>query len=192
MDERKNLTEFCASIRKRTQDHTDTAKLASNIPSTMISILRQELDSLIRVVYLLSISDMAARDKLINQTLTNQSWTIETKNGRVKKITERDMVELSSSLIGWTKSVYKFGCSFIHLSGFHNYDATNPLDKLSGEERSDLLNHMRQYHHGPNSNNPSFKEFCVFLPAVLEKISGNLACYLDHLEKREILDPPEI
>lgn len=49
-----------------------------------------------------------------------------------------------------------------------------------------ILIHMRHYHGGPVSDNPTLEEFGNYLPKVLEKISGNLECYLEHLEKNEI------
>lgn len=114
-----SINTFCAVIRKRTEDHASAAKLVRNIPGQMISICRQELDSLIRVVYLLSIRDLVVRHQLIEQTLANQSWSVKNENGKMKKITDREMVALASELFGWTQSVYKFGCAFIHLSGLH-------------------------------------------------------------------------
>lgn len=178
-----SINTFCAAIRRRTEDHASAAKLVRNIPGQMISICRQELDSLIRVVYLLSISDLAVRHQLIEQTLANQPWSIKNQNGKMKKITDREMVELASELFGWTQSVYKFGCAFIHLSGLHG--ESNPLGKLNNEDRMSILMHMRHYHGGPVSDGPTLEEFGNYLPKVLEKISGNLECYLKHLEKNE-------
>ena len=189
---KNNLSLFCKIIRKRSADHNATVKLISHIPSSMISILRQELDSLIRVVYLLSIPELNLRNDLITQTLNNQPWSIKTNNGKIKKITDSEMVELASGLIGWTRSVYKFGCAFIHLSGFHDYEYTNPFNNLSSEDKTDILSHMRQYHGGPISNNPSFEEFVILLPAVFKKISENLECYIEHLESNKILKNNEI
>ncbi len=141
-------------------------------------------------MYLLSTSGLDIRNELIAQTLANQSWTIKTVNGKTKKVTDRDMVELASGLMGWTKSVYKFGCAFVHLSSLHG--ESNPLSKLRDEDRVDVLTHMRHYHGGPTSDNPSIEEFCIFLPDVLKKISGNLEYYIKHLEKNEIIKVSEI
>ena len=49
--------------------------------------------------------------------------------GRV--ITDKEMVELAQELQGWTESVYKFGCAFIHLSGLHDYNSRDPLSLVS-------------------------------------------------------------
>ena len=45
---------------------------------------------------------------------------------------------------------------------------------------------MRQYHGGPDNDNPSFDELTLYLPAVFTKISGNLECYLEHLENNDL------
>lgn len=183
MQKSNQIDSFCKLIRIRTADHLAAAKLISGIPSQMMSICRQELDSLIRVVYLLSISDLIVRHQLIEQTLANQPWSVKNQNGKKKKITDREMVELASELFGWTQSVYRFGCAFIHLSGLHG--ESNPLSKLNNEDRMNILMYMRQYHGGPVSDDPTLEEFGNYLPKVLEKISGNLECYLKHLEKNE-------
>lgn len=94
----------------------------------------------------------------MTQTLNNQPWSIVKAKGKIKKVTDREMVELSSELFEWTRSVYKYGCAFIHLSGLHG--ETNPLSKIDTMDRRDLLEHMRRYHGGPVSDNPTFEEFC--------------------------------
>lgn len=181
--EDKQLEAFCNILRKRTQDHLAAAKKVQGIPSMMFSILRQELDSLVRVIYLLSISNLEERKSLINLTLNNEPWITKTINGKPKKITDREMVEISNQLMGWTRSVYKFGCAFIHLSNFHNYEEIGPLNQVNDIEKMDILCHMRQYHGGPISDNPSLEDIQHYLPKVLEKVSGNLECYIQELEK---------
>jgi len=80
------------------------------------------------------------------------------------------------------RSVYKFGCAFIHLSIYHDYSETNPFDSLDFNERSDILSHLRYYHGGPSNDNPSFSELAEYFPHVFEKISDNLGFYLECLE----------
>ncbi len=40
-------------------------------------------------------------------------------------MTGREMVEILNQSQGWTQSVYKFGCAFIHLINFHLYSVDN-------------------------------------------------------------------
>ena len=74
---------------------------------------------MVRVLYLLTLFDLDERKRLITQTLNGDIWTTPTEKGKNKKVPDRDMVELSNKLQGWTLSVYKFGCSFIPVSYTH-------------------------------------------------------------------------
>ena len=98
------------------------------------------------------------------------------------------MVELTDKLQGWTKSVYKFGCAFIHLSNRHAYNNNNPFESLPDTEKEDILSHMRHYHGGPNSDFPSFEELASYFPMVFEKIASNLECYLKELESNQTIE----
>ena len=99
------LEEFCKYIRQRSNEHKKAVSRTTDLPGIMASILRQELDSMVRVIYLLSISDLEERKRLMEQTLDGKKWTVETKNGKQREITDREMVELSNQLQGWAKSV---------------------------------------------------------------------------------------
>jgi hypothetical protein len=151
----------------------------------MVAILRQELDSMIRVIYLLSVPDHRYRRQLIEASINGQQWTVKGKKAR---ITDKEMAKLASSLHGWSASVYKFGCAFIHLSACHDYGDRDPLAALPDDERFDLLQHMRYYHGGPVEANPSFQALGPYLPGVLDKVASNLECYLQQLERWEDLN----
>ncbi|OEE38467.1 hypothetical protein [Vibrio ordalii] len=181
-----SVDKFCSIVRKRTVEHREAMERLSDLPGMMVSILRQELDSMVRVIYLLEISDIAERTCLVEQTLQNEIWTVVTHNGRNRKITDREMVEVSNSLQGWTRSVYKFGCAFIHFSAFHNYSEENPFELLSSEEQYDVLSHMRHYHGGPSSNTPNFAELSGYFPRVFQKIADNLEYYVQDLESGKV------
>jgi len=145
--------------------------------------LRQELDSMIRAIYLLTISNISEREKLIIKTLTGEKWKRINKNGKNESITDKNMVEIADSLNGWTLSVYKFGCSFIHLSEFHNYNSVNPFSLLSEAEKKDIVSHINNYHCASLNSNSSLEDIIPYLPGVMEKIRSNLGCYLDDLKK---------
>src|SRR5690348_14381253 len=101
-----DIARFCAIIRQRSKENAQAFSLLStkNLTGQLFSILRQELDSMIRVIYLLQISDLAERHSLIALTLDSKKW----------KITDKQMVGIANNLQGWTEYVYKFGCGFIH------------------------------------------------------------------------------
>lgn len=160
----------------------------ANIAGQMMSVLRQELDTMVRVIYLLSQGN-ERRQALIDASVAGEIWRQETSKGRV---TDREMVDLAQRLMGWTQSVYKFGCAFIHLSSLHDYNYRDPIQRLPNDERQYLLEHVRFYHGGPMSDHPTFADYVPYLPAVLEKVSSNLEYWLRALEKGKMLNPDEI
>lgn len=175
------MHEFIKLIKSRSDEHGIAFSRIHDLPGSMMSILRQELDSLIRVLYLLSISDLEERNRLMACTVNGKQWKISTPKGKLVKVTDAQMVEVSEKFGGWASSVYRFGCAFIHLSNFHGYNTSNPLTTLSAEERGNILDHMRYYHHGPESDNPTFQDLANYFPRVFEKIKDNLECYLELL-----------
>jgi hypothetical protein len=145
-------------------------------------ILRQELDSLIRVIYLLSITDRKHREELITASTEGRKWKI----GK-KPITDREMVDLAQTLHGWTQSVYLFGCGFIHLSKLHDHRHRDPMKDINPIEKANIVRHLRHYHGGPVNDDPSFDEIIPFLPGVFMKIHDNLEYYLKSLAADEDL-----
>ncbi|USV59395.1 hypothetical protein [Aeromonas encheleia] len=177
------MHEFIQLIKSRSDEHGIAFSRIHDLPGSMMSILRQELDSLIRVLYLLSISDLEERNRLMACTVNGDQWKVSTQKGKLVKVTDAQMVEISDKFGGWASSVYRFGCTFIHLSTFHGYNTSNPLTTLSEEERKTILDHMRYYHNGPESDNPTFQELANYFPRVFEKIKNNLECYLELLSE---------
>ena len=102
--------------------------------SITVGILRQELDSTVRVIFLLSQCDHRLRTQLLEQAVCGEAWTVPTPNGKLKKVRDREMVDLAQGLHGWTQLVYRFGCSFIHLSDLHDYQARDPFNLLRFED----------------------------------------------------------
>ena len=156
------------------------------LPGQMVSVLRQELDSLVRVVFLLAQADRAYRQRLIAESVSGRRW--KAPNSK-KVVTDREMVDLTDTIHGWTKSVYAFGCAFIHLSSFHDHNARDPLDQVSEGERKAILDHLRHYHGGPSGSSPRFNEVVLYLPMVFTKIADNLECYVKQLEQDGDLEP---
>ena len=175
-------------IRNRS-DENRRAMHCFSIPHVVLSpafsILRQELDSMIRVIYLLQIADLTERQRLIESTLRGEKWKVPTPKGKYRDVTDREMIDLAQHLQGWTQSVYRFGCAFVHLSDFHNHLAQDPFQRLSEAEKQDVLSYMRKYHGGPLHENPDMEELSTYLPRVFDKIADNLKCYLEQLERGE-------
>jgi hypothetical protein len=180
-----HIQQFCRQVRARSVEHRRAVSALKELPGQMISILRQELDSMVRVIFLLAQHDRNYRNKLIKATVSGKRWT---QKGSRKLVTEREMVDLANNLHGWTRSVYKFGCAFIHLSSMHDYQDRDPLQQISAEERDAIIAHLRHYHRGPAADAPAFRDIVPFLPSVYQKIAGNLECYLNDLERNRDLE----
>ena len=181
-------------IRNRSEENRRAIRCFAGpheVLSPALSILRQELDSMVRVIYLLSVKELDERQRLIGSTLHGERWRIQTPKGKWRDVTDREMVDFAQQLQGWTQSVYRFGCSFVHLSDFHNHLAENPFDKLAESERQDILSYMRYYHGHTRSDNLDMTELALYVPQIFEKISANLECYLEQLEQDKTLDEDE-
>ena len=185
-----NLTIFTRQVRSRSIEHQRAMALLADagLPGQMMSVLRQELDSMIRVIYLLY-QDTARREDLIEASIRGDVWSRE--GGRAR-VTDKEMVDLSQKLQGWTQSVYKFGCAFIHLSNMHDYSDRDPLWQLPDDERKAILEHCRHYHGGPESKAERFDALVPYLPRVLDKVSSNLEYYLETLEGRHACGASEV
>ncbi len=176
-----NTEQFCKIVRERSKEHQRAIFVLSGngLQGQVMSILRQELDSMVRVIFLLS-QDMDEREHLINLMLSGQKWKL-TSNANV---TDRQMVDLADKLNGWTKSVYKFGCAFIHLSSFHSYTTNDPFKDISIDEINSVKSHLNNYHGFPMASDLTMQTISMYLPMVFDKISSNLECYVQYLEGR--------
>ncbi|NTW34125.1 MAG: hypothetical protein HGB12_16155 [Bacteroidetes bacterium] len=177
-----NTEQFCKIVRQRSKENKQAIGLLSRTGLTgqVMSVLRQELDSMVRVIFLLS-QTIDEREHLINLTLTGEKWKLRSK----ANVTDKQMVELADTLNGWTESVYKFGCAFIHLSLFHDYVFNDPFQNLGQDEIDSLKNHLNNYHGFPLTNDLTMQSISHYLPMVFDKIESNLECYVEHLEQRE-------
>lgn len=120
---------------------------------------------MVRVIYLLSIDDLEYRRKLIQDSAEGRQW--RSKDGK-KKITDKEMVDHANSLQGWAQSVYKFGCAFIHLSAFHDYNDRDPLELITPGEKVDIINHIRAYHGGLFTMNPTIQDLYPYFPKIFD------------------------
>lgn len=176
--------EFCSAVRARSAEHAEAVRLLGRNRATagvVVGILRQELDSMVRAIFLLS-REVQERARLLEQHANGERWTTATERGTLRPVTDADMVALAKALHGWTRSVYQFGCAFIHLSRFHSRRVTDPLSLLEAMERRDVLHHLNYYHGCPDGDDVTFDDIAPYLSMVFDKIASNLDCYLQDLE----------
>ena len=177
------VEKFCEILRQRSIEHRASAMLlfGNKHYGQVISVLRQELDSLVRTIFLLS-KNLKEREHFINQTLNNQQWTLpESKT----KITDRNMIDLANRLNGWTNSVYKLGCAFIHLSPFADYNNQNPFSHLPFEEVDNIKRHIHSYHGFPLESELNMQSIIPYLMHVFNKVSNNLGYYIEQLNSNK-------
>lgn len=181
---------FLRQVKHRSEEHQRAMELlaSAGLAGQMVAVLRQELDSMVRVIYLQTQS-IERRNALIEASINGEKWS--QPNSRAS-VTDREMVDLAQNLQGWTRSVYKFGCAFIHLSNLHDYSDRDPLEQLPPEEREDLLSHCRYYHGGPLQEDAIFSDVIPYLPRVLKKISDNLNCYLGGLQGGKVRNAKDV
>lgn len=182
-----NKTRFCTILRERSIEHKKAISLMlqNELYGQAISILRQELDSMVRVIFLIEEPDFSVREHFVEQTLENIKWTLPNTRSI---ITDRQMVELSNLLFGWTKSVYKLGCAFIHLSPMSNYKNENPFLKLGETEIQDIKNHLHNYHGFPLTSDLNMDAISSYLDKVFTKVSDNLEAYIESFENDAVGD----
>jgi hypothetical protein len=171
------LTVFCRQVRKRSHDNKAALALLhrSALTGNVMAVLRQELDSMVRCIFLLSVADRRYRKRLLEDSVSGRPW--RTEDGK-RKVTDRDMVDLSSKLHGWTRNVYAFGCGFIHLSAFHDYPDRDPFDSLTPQDRKDIGHYLSHYHGVTIEATTKLYDIEWVLPRVFDKISSNLECYI--------------
>ena len=155
----------------------------NGIIGNCISILRQELDSFIRVIYLEKLGDINERQRLMELTLCGLEWNELTINGKLRKITDRDMVNFASVLFGYINYVYKFGCGFIHLSSNHDFQNQDPFEKLSNYDKISIVAYLNHYHGFPLDNELTIETFKPYILNVYEKISANMLQHLNELKE---------
>lgn len=176
--------QFCQILRERSAENVSAGRLLfqNRLYGQLISVLRQELDSLVRAVFLLS-KDLTTRQHFISQTLHNTKWTLP--NSRTV-VTDRTMVDLTDRLHGWTNSVYKLGCAFIHLSPMAGYRNSNPFQQLEQTEINDIKQHLHYYHGFQLHDDLNMNTVSPYLLRVLDKVSSNLECYIEYLENNRV------
>ncbi|MES2284104.1 MAG: hypothetical protein V4547_00365 [Bacteroidota bacterium] len=182
-----NKEQFCRIVRERSKEHKKAVNLMlqNGLYGQAISILRQELDSMVRVIFLLEEADLSVRSHFIGQTLKNKKWTLP--NSRTI-ITDRHMVEIADFMFGWTQSVYRLGCAFIHLSPMNDYKNENPFLQLTQEEKDEVREHLNNYHSFPLTNDLTMQTVSPYLQRVFTKVSDNLEYYIGGLENDRVGD----
>jgi hypothetical protein len=127
---------FCQQVRQRSVEHQQAMPVAigNDWRSISMGILRQELDSMVRVIYLNS-QPPERQARLLADSINGKHW----KRVSGKPVFDKQMVDNTGIADDWPKVVYKFGCTFIHLSNSHDHLARDPFQALSIPERQIIV-----------------------------------------------------
>ncbi len=177
---------FCRQVRARSQEHFQSIPplLAAGSFGVAVGLLRQELDSLVRVAYLDEI-DMSSpkAHALMSDSVNGRQWTRVTSHGRQARITDREMVDIAKSIGGWVRVIYSFGCKLIHLSDAHDHATVDPFSKLTDEQRQEIVGYLHNYHQYPHEDVDTDR-FVEYLPKVMRKLVDNVEFYLTEITRK--------
>jgi len=182
----EGLPNFCSQVKLRSEENQGAFSLLLDHGyfGVAVGLLRQELDSLIRVSYLWREDiKVLEGERLIKDAVEGKQWEVVTPKGKPIRLTDREMLKLANYLGGWEGIVYDFGCKFIHLSNYHLYQAVDPLQSIKPEEKKSLILYLKRYHDYPH-NEISFALVKPYLPKVMQKISENIEFFLEELLKK--------
>lgn len=174
---------FCRQVGARSLELQEAMHLVAGrgLTSVEVGLLRQELDSMVRVMFLLAQGNRERRTELIEASINGQRWRLPTSSGKSALVTDRELVELADTFTGWAGNVYRFGCAYIHLSDLHDHEARDPFRALPIGDREEIARHLNQYHGARLSAESTFVEVVYWVPNVMDKISTNLASYVKQL-----------
>ncbi|MER7455633.1 hypothetical protein [Micromonospora sp. NPDC126480] len=175
----ENADTFCRMVEARSREHHQAMQVALGNGWLAIagSVLRMELDSMIRVIYLRQTPN--ARERILASCIAGEGF----KDGQTR-IPDRAMVEVATRVNGWVRAVYDFGNMFVHLTNMHDYAAVDPFQVY--ECRGDVLGFLNHYHRGkaasgPLGDNATLRDVAAYAPHVLDKITSNLVGYAEDL-----------
>ena len=75
-----------------------------------------------------------------------------------------------------------------YLSAMVYYKNSNPFLLLSVSERNDITRFLHQYHSFPLELELNLENIIPYLDKVFNKVSSNLACYIEDLRQNKLLE----
>ncbi|MEQ1546777.1 hypothetical protein [Methyloglobulus sp.] len=178
--------QFLSQAKARSVENSDSFKILHEQKkyAVCIGLLRQELDTLIRVSYLWHEDTTPNRArKLMELSANGKEWGEINLKGKFIRITDRKMVDLASHLGGWEQLIYNYGCKLIHLSNFHLHQAFDPVATLDKAEKDNIIKYLSTYHSYSKSD-LIFSDVTEYLPLVMEKLTNNVDFYIKELKDR--------
>jgi hypothetical protein len=178
----QDIIEFRKIIEHRLDENWKSFKLlfSMNHYGNCISIMCQELDQMISLLFLLNRSEVE-RKHLINLSANNHKWYFLDYDVKKKYINEKDIILFADTLEGWDKSIYEFGLSFNKLSINFNYLMKDPIKGMSDSEKNQIYTFIKDYHDNEFPKQFDQKELVPLLEEVFTIITKKIGAYLDKL-----------
>lgn len=145
-----------------------------------ISLLCQELNQVVRVLYLLNTAP-TERNRLIEFTLNDKKWYVAEEDRKKKYITDETFAAFANSFDGWEKAICEFGDSFRTVSSSLTHPTKDPVSALGSEERDKIHRYIASYHDGNFPENFTIEQLNPILPRVFDRIAERLREYSIHL-----------
>lgn len=135
----ENAVTFCRMIEERSREHHEAMRvaLAKGWLAITSSVLRMELDSMIRIIWLLRHPD--TREQILASCVAGQGFS----EGR-KRISDSEMAKCATRENDWVQAVYRFGNTFVHLTNAHDYAVHDPFRAY--EHRDEGIEFLNRYH----------------------------------------------
>ncbi len=180
----ENADTFCRMIGARSREHHEAMRVALDNGWFAIagSVLRMELDSMIRVIWLLRHPD--TREQILASCVAGEGFKV----GRTP-IRDGAMAADAANVNDWVQSVYRFGNTFVHLTNAHDYAVLDPFQAY--EHRGEVIEFLNHYHRdkvpgGPVDDSFTLRDLAAYAPYVLEKITSNLDIHVRDLRGQSV------
>jgi hypothetical protein len=174
--------EYKKMISHRLQENLKSFKLLYGIQhyGNCISIMCQELDQIIRLLFLLN-SSPTNRKQFMESSINSHKWYIVNNDFKKEFITDEMLSNFSDTLTGWDKGIYEFGFAFGNLSNNFNYGSKDPIKSMNEIDRKNLSSYISEYHKKDFPSDFTLTDLIPILPGIIDMISTNLQSYLARL-----------
>lgn len=177
-------------IEKRSHENTQAFSLlyAQGLFGASASIIRQEIDNLMRVDYLAFSIPLPDRDRLCSDFFSGARWQKPSpKKGKLMAIRDVEFHTYAKKNHGWISLAYEASSNFVHLTNFWHYEMSDPLAAMPANDIAEIVFYLGEY-HGFTGPDLTMKILLEYLPQVFEKIRSNVEGYVDQ-ENGMLLDP---
>jgi len=170
--------QFKRLINKRLQENWKSFNILfdMNHYGNCISIMCQELDQYIRLLFLLK-QPQHIRDQLIDNSINDKKWYVVDNDNKKTYIVDKDIEDFAKGLNGWELDIFEFRNIFYKITNNFNYILKDPIKGLNDTERDLIYKYIKEYHDPDFNTDYTIKELVPVLPMIFKKISDNIKGY---------------